>query len=361
MSLPAVSPAVPFDQAARVVLAYVREHVPMGFWSVTRVENGRQTYLYLDDNAYGLQRGGSHPWEDSFCVHMAAGTAPAVAPVAQDVPLYVAARVGQAVPIGAYAGAAITEPDGALFGALCGIHPQDRRDDEGLAAAGPLLALLGQLLSLVLASERATEHLAAEVSRAELAAETDALTGLRNRRAWDRMLAEEEERFARFGDPTVVMIVDLDRLKQVNDEQGHAVGDDYIQRAADALRGVFRADDAVCRLGGDEFGVLLRRCDESTARRRVADVYRAQEAAGVAGSVGWAPITVLKGFPAALAEADAAMYAAKLRRRAVRAGGDGAVRAGGDGAVRAGGDGAVRAGGDGAVRPATPRTRPPVR
>ena len=352
MSLAAVSPVMPFEQAARLVLAYVREHVPMGFWSVTRVENGRQTYLHLDDNLYGLQRGASHPWEDSFCIHMAAGTAPAVAPVARDIPAYAAAGIGQVVPIGAYAGAAIVEPTGELFGALCGIHPQDRRDDEALAAAGPLLVLLGQLLSVVLAAERASDLLAAEAFRAELAAETDALTGLPNRRAWDRLLAEEEERFARFADPTVVMMVDLDRLKQVNDEQGHAAGDDYIRRAADALRSVFRADDTVCRLGGDEFGVLLRRCDESTGRRRVADVYRAQEAAGVAGSVGWAPIGVLKGFPAALAEADAAMYAAKLRRRAVRAGGDGAVRAGGDGAVRAGGDGAV---------PATPRTRPPDR
>ena len=59
-------------------------------------------------------------------------------------------------------------------------------------------------------------------------------------------------------------------------------------------------------------------CTEDDARPRVADIYDALAAAGVAGSVGWAPITVLRGLPAALAEADEAMYAAKRARRAAR-------------------------------------------
>jgi len=291
----------------------------MAFWSVTRVENGRQSYLYLNDNDYGLTQGASHPWEDSFCINMAAGTAPTIAPVAQDVPLYASAKVNEAVQIGSYAGSVINEPSGRLFGAICGIDPSSKPDDERLTQAAPLLHLLGQLLSMVLAADRTREQLHVVALQAELAAETDSLTGLYNRRAWDRMLAEEEARFARFGDPTILAMIDLDQLKVINDTHGHAAGDDYIRRAAHALRASVRAEDFVARLGGDEFGVLLRSCDEATAVGRVQEIYRAQDVAGVAGSVGWAPITVLRGFPAALAEADEAMYEAKRVRRLLRA------------------------------------------
>ncbi|MCW2622459.1 MAG: hypothetical protein JWL64_2061, partial [Frankiales bacterium] len=101
--LPVLSPSMTFDEAARRVLDYVRAELPMAFWSVTRVENGRQSYLYLDaDNGYGLVQGASHPWEDSFCIHLAAGKAPAVAPDAQAVPAYAAAGVNADIMIGAY-------------------------------------------------------------------------------------------------------------------------------------------------------------------------------------------------------------------------------------------------------------------
>ncbi len=60
-----------FEQASGYVLDYLTTHAPMGFWAVTRVENGRQTYLMVEDSAYGTARGGSHAWEASFCIHMA--------------------------------------------------------------------------------------------------------------------------------------------------------------------------------------------------------------------------------------------------------------------------------------------------
>lgn len=318
MTLPSFTPGMSFDQAAQAVLEYLREHVPMGFWAVTRVENDRQTYLYLGENSYGLEQGGHHPWADSFCVRMVAGDGPPVAPDAQAVPAYAEAGINALAPIGAYAGAGIVEPDGTLFGAVCGIHPESRADDASLAAAGPLLALLGQLLTMVLASDRQRQVADAHVLDARLAAETDVLTGLYNRRAWEGLLEQEEQAFARFGDPTVLAVLDLDRLKEVNDSLGHAAGDDYIRRSATVLATSVRDSDVVARMGGDEFGILMRGCDERAAGRRVTTLYDALTDAGVAGSIGWAPITVLRGFPAALADADQAMYDAKRARRAGR-------------------------------------------
>ena len=316
-ALPAISTELNFDAASRMVLAYLRDHVPLAFWSVTRVENGRQTYLYLDaDNGYGLPEGGAHPWEDSFCIHMASGAAPAIAPDAQSVPAYAGAAVNAAAKIGSYAGAVIHEPDGALFGAICGLDPAVRTDDPALVAAGPLLQLLGQLLSMVLATDRARDRAATALVVAQVAAETDSLTGLYNRRAWERMVHEQETRFQRFADPTVAVMLDLDMLKTINDSRGHAAGDVYIRDAAVALRRAVRPTDVLARLGGDEFGILMLACTEVDAVKAVDRIYAEFATAGVAGSVGWAPITVLKGFPAALAEADAAMYAAKDDRRA---------------------------------------------
>ena len=89
-----LSADVDFEKAARLVVAYLNAHVPMALWSVTRVENGRQTFLFQDeDNGYQVNPGHSHRWEDSFCVHMAAGGAPTVAPDAQAVSVYASAGV----------------------------------------------------------------------------------------------------------------------------------------------------------------------------------------------------------------------------------------------------------------------------
>jgi diguanylate cyclase (GGDEF)-like protein len=319
LTLPVLSPSLDFDEAAQLVLGYLRDHVPLALWSVTRVQEGRQTFLYLnEDNGYQVPRGGSHAWEDSFCIHMASGAAPAVAPDAQAVPQYAAAPVNELHTIGSYAGAVVTEPDGQLFGAICGIDPKVRSDDPAFLAVTPLLQLLGQLLSMVLAANRARESATRSIARARVEAETDLLTGLFNRRAWERVLAEETVRFARFGDPTAVAMIDLDLLKKVNDEQGHAAGDGYIRAAAVALLQAVRSGDIVARLGGDEFGLLMFSCTQEVAEQRITLLYEHLEAAGVAGSVGWAPISVLHGFPAALADADQAMYDAKRDRREQR-------------------------------------------
>lgn len=317
---PVLSTDMTFDVAAHLVLTHLRDHLPLAMWAVTRVENDRQTFLYLDGPEYGIAEGSSQPWEASFCIRMAASDAPPVAPDAQAVPAYAEAGVNAVLEIGSYAGAVISEPDGTLFGAICGIDPRVRTDDASFVGAGPLLQLLGQLLSMVLTAERKREQDATALLTAQLQAETDVLTGLYNRRAWQRVIAQEEARFRRFADPTVALVLDLDRLKSINDTGGHAAGDQYIRTAAAALRRAVRQHDVVARLGGDEFGVLMVNCTEDDAARAVHHIYATLDEAGVAGSLGWAPITVLKGFPVALAEADAAMYAAKSERRRQRVG-----------------------------------------
>ncbi|MGE0787372.1 MAG: GGDEF domain-containing protein [Sandaracinaceae bacterium] len=107
---------------------------------------------------------------------------------------------------------------------------------------------------------------AAELSRLRRLAGTDELTGLPNRRAFRESLDREVARLARGGHPFAVVMLDLDGLKQLNDEHGHAAGDRALQLAADALSRALRASDLPSRLGGDEMAVLLPETGREGAR-----------------------------------------------------------------------------------------------
>ncbi|GIF42344.1 diguanylate cyclase domain-containing protein [Actinoplanes xinjiangensis] len=305
-----------FQHAAHLALDYLQQQMPLTFWSVTRVENGRQTYLYLDpDNGYGLRQGDSHPWSDSYCIHMAAGHSPTVARDARAVPEYADAAVNQILDIGTYAGAVITEPDGSLFGGICGLDPQTHTGDPVMNDAEPLLAVLGRLLTAALAADRAQDRATNAVLREQLRADTDALTGLPNRRAWQHIIEQAQTRFERLGDPTVIAMLDLDRLKIINDTRGHTAGDAYIRAAASAAHHAIRDTDFIARLGGDEFGIVLNQCTIVDAQTVIARINTELEAAGVAGSIGWVSVNAEEGFLTAIDQADAAMYAIKQQRR----------------------------------------------
>ena len=87
-------------------------------------------------------------------------------------------------------------------------------------------------------------------------ADHDPLTGLLNRRAYERSLEEHLARGERYGHAGAVMVLDLDSFKEVNDTLGHSAGDELIVRVAGALASRLRESDTLARLGGDEFAIL---------------------------------------------------------------------------------------------------------
>jgi diguanylate cyclase (GGDEF)-like protein len=166
-----------------------------------------------------------------------------------------------------------------------------------------------------LAQERLTVENADLVRRVR----TDALTGVASRAAWEETLEREELHRARSGAQVAVAMFDVDRLKQVNDRSGHLAGDALLRRCARILAANSRATDFVARIGGDEFGVLLRYSDEASARawcERVEQALRESDDSGP-------PLSVSAGYAcaqqsslgAACAQADAHMYAARAARR----------------------------------------------
>jgi diguanylate cyclase (GGDEF)-like protein len=101
----------------------------------------------------------------------------------------------------------------------------------------------------------------------------DALTGLANRRSFDLALAREIDRVARSGEPALLLALDIDFFKQVNDRHGHAAGDQVIRAVASALVDSVRPMDLVARVGGEEFAIILPNC-ASTFGETVAERIR---------------------------------------------------------------------------------------
>jgi diguanylate cyclase (GGDEF)-like protein len=172
---------------------------------------------------------------------------------------------------------------------------------------------------------RKTDEL--EASRAELAfqADHDAMTGVLNRRAGLEFLAKSVALARRQERSLSTVYVDVDDLKLVNDHLGHAAGDRLIATVSGLLREGIRSSDMVCRLGGDEFLVVLYDCRASDAevvqrkwQARIEAFHAAAEAPFRLGiSVGvadWAPGSPVD-IDALLAQADQRMFAAKRARK----------------------------------------------
>lgn len=314
LAVPPLSPAMSFDQASQAVVDYLKRAVPLGLWAVSRFDETDQLYLAVADDTYGKGPGARVAWTDILCREMVAG-APQIAPDAMAVPGYAGAGVAGTIAIGTYVGVPIQRGDGQVFGTLCGIDPAPHPAAEALGVHGPLIQLLVMLLSTVLEADLARTAALRRAEGAQLDAESDVLTGLLNRRGWERYLAVEEDRYRRFGDPGSVVILDLDRLKEINDRGGHGAGDEHIRLAAQTLRATTRSTDIVARLGGDEFGVVATNTTPENIRALVVRLREALFAAGVSGSFGHAPNTIVSGFPGAWKAADDAMYAEKARRR----------------------------------------------
>jgi diguanylate cyclase (GGDEF)-like protein len=139
---------------------------------------------------------------------------------------------------------------------------------------------------------------------------TDALTGLPNRRAWDKYLGQA----IRDDDPVCVAILDLDFFKSFNDDHGHQAGDRLLKEAAAAWRAHLRPTDTLARYGGDEFVLLLHGL-ELEAAQSVVDRLRCATPRGQSCSAGVACRKAGEDAPALLGRADHALYQAKRTGR----------------------------------------------
>jgi diguanylate cyclase len=155
----------------------------------------------------------------------------------------------------------------------------------------------------------------------------DPLTGLANRRQFEMALASEVDRVARAGEPALVLMIDIDHFKSVNDTHGHSVGDLVLKEVARALSDCIRPMDTLARYGGEEFAMILPNCaplfGQTVAERIRTHVLRASVAASpsqrvsVSVSIGgaFAPQWVRSSAALWVERADQQLYLAKSQGR----------------------------------------------
>jgi diguanylate cyclase (GGDEF)-like protein len=163
----------------------------------------------------------------------------------------------------------------------------------------------------------------ARITELEARADIDPLLDILNRRGFERELARSIAYVKRYGTDAVLIYLDLDGFKAVNDRCGHSAGDDLLKAVAAALSGRVRASDVVGRLGGDEFALLMWNVSEAHAVAKARDleeavaavkVERGAIALSVGASAGIAALSPLDTPAQAIDAADRAMYVRKRER-----------------------------------------------
>ena len=167
------------------------------------------------------------------------------------------------------------------------------------------------------------------VEKLQASAETDFLLGILNRRGFERELNRSIAYIKRYHASGALIVLDVDRLKPINDAFGHVAGDQVLKAVAVAVTSQVRASDVVGRLGGDEFAALLWNLSETDARAKAAAleyaidrlsfVFRGHTLTAGA-SAGVAILGAHSEAAKALEEADRAMYVRKAQRRQERNG-----------------------------------------
>jgi diguanylate cyclase (GGDEF)-like protein len=158
-----------------------------------------------------------------------------------------------------------------------------------------------------------------EARKNRLLADLDGLTGLHNRRYFHEMLAREVARAQRYGRELALVVFDLDDFKSINDRIGHLAGDAVLAETAERARDVVRSADIACRVGGDEFAVLLPEASGREAELLYRRLHRAvssrpvAEAGNVSVSAGIAELQADDEPNTFFQRADEALYRAKGR------------------------------------------------
>lgn len=292
-------PAEPFDR----ITGLVRDILKVPISAVSLVDRDRQWFKSMQGLAAR-----ETPRSVSFCSHAIRNeTVMAIPDATQDIRFRDNALVTQSPHIRSYAGAPLRTPDGYNVGALCAIDTVPR---EFTSAE---LGILQSLASIV-------------VDELELRriAETDHLTGAQSRRGFVTLVEKEIERYRRGNRGSVLVLLDIDHFKSVNDRFGHPAGDTVLQAVARICASHLRTNDGFGRMGGEEFGILLTETDEAggvQAAEKIRELIAGHpmpigDGLKVTASFGLSPLR--SGHTDAnawIAEADKALYEAKRSGR----------------------------------------------
>ena len=206
------------------------------------------------------------------------------------------------------------------FAGGMGATVEDYLDTDYALISQTISAITGTAIALLAIMIAVRDVLAEVIARSEI----DTLSGLLNRRGFERHAAATMERSVRQGMPFSLIIADMDHFKSINDTFGHLAGDHVIQVFSGFLRGAAGGQQVAARLGGEEFAIVLPGSNLMAARLFAEGVRSAFSALPIDGllagthataSFGVAELVPSEGLPTLMQRADEALYAAKRAGR----------------------------------------------
>lgn len=189
-------------------------------------------------------------------------------------------------------------------------------------------ALLAKILNFAAEAEQQLGEQKRRIAELEAMSSTDELTGLANRRGLEDFLRRTLAAAQRHHEEGVLVFIDLDQFKSINDNYGHDAGDAALKTVADTLKGLVRKSDLVARLGGDEFVAVLVRCPTVLASDQAEKLETALTKVRVRHGRRIIPVSASCGFAVfgpgsemreLLARADKMMYASKSGKQSATA------------------------------------------
>lgn len=250
-----------FERITRMVCRVL--DVPIALFNL--IDEDRQYYK----SAQGLNAT-TASFEGAFCTHAVAKDEMLLVPDAkQDSRFHNSPFVTGEVGVGFYAGCPVRTPNGEPIGTLCAIDTKPRdMTAEQMAALRDLAAMVETELKVKSLSQ-AQVKLMEEISTANRLAMIDPLTRLWNRNGINDLLEREYSEAARQGKNVTLVMADIDHFKRINDTFGHPAGDEVLRQVGKRLLEALRGEDAVGRIGGEEFLIILTDCAPAKIRKTV--------------------------------------------------------------------------------------------
>ena len=185
--------------------------------------------------------------------------------------------------------------------------------------------VFSQLNAKIMLAEQRLAEQERTIRELEYLTATDPMTGLMNRRGFERFFAQEQSRMRRHKTPSsVLMLFDLDKFKEINDTHGHLAGDACLKKVGEFLQSRLRTLDAAARIGGDEFAVLLSHTDPKQAASCISEIKNIlanlrvdwqEKELRFSASVGYGYVSENTTYEAACQAADLAMYSCKRGKK----------------------------------------------
>jgi len=291
-------------------LGILNQIMPMDCWMVTRLIDGEQRVVKaLGNQTFKVIDGISWAWEGTLCSKLAAHPEHALYLPDVNQSVYRDLPVPRKNAVRAYFGVPVMLDTRTTLGTICAINAQPKpwREDTDLASIERCVRTIASLVSFQVRIERSMMIADHERQRASL----DPLTGIANRLGWEDYANAIEPLLPELGHRAAMAFIDLDDLKLVNDQLGHAHGDVLLKQAVAALRKRLSPQDFIARLGGDEFAVLLMNCS-ANINGFALELEQGLRQDGIHASVGIARVQETGGLRQALALADKRMYESKL-------------------------------------------------